>query len=72
MTLDLHGTKHEDVRKILDSKLYECMKKKVSRLTVITGHSDEMRKLVREVAKDYNITAVTSLFSEAEMLLDLI
>lgn len=44
MEIDLHGIKHEDVKRMLDVAIWDCMKKKKSRLHVITGNSDEMKK----------------------------
>jgi DNA-nicking Smr family endonuclease len=68
--LDLHGVKHEDVKQILDKRIWECMKSKKKRLWVITGHSDEMKRIVRDVSRDYGITAVESMFNSAELILD--
>lgn len=72
MEVDLHGIKHEDVKQILDAHIWKCMSKKMSRLWVITGHSEDMRQIVTNVAREYGLTAVTSLFNEAEMIIDFI
>lgn len=70
MTLDLHGTKHEDVKQILDNTIWECMKKKKSRLWIITGNSSEMKKIVVDVASEYGLLAVESMFNTAEIIID--
>lgn len=70
MEIDLHGVKHEDVKQILDKHIWECMKKKKLRLWVITGNSDDMKRIVKEVSHEYGLTAVESLFNSAEILID--
>lgn len=70
MELDLHGIKHEDVKQTLDKHIWDCMKKKRSRLWVITGHSDEMKKIVKTVTSEYGLTAVESMFNPAEIIID--
>ena len=72
MELDLHGTKHEDVKQILDKTIWECMKKKKSRLYVITGNSLDMKKIVSDVSREHGLTAVESMFNPAEILIDFI
>ena len=68
--LDLHGVKHEDVKQILDQRIWECMKQKKKRLWVITGNSPEMKRIVVEVVKDYGATAIQSMFNTAEIIID--
>ena len=70
MKLDLHEVKHADVKQLLDTTIYQCMNKKCARLYVITGNSDEMRRIVVDVAKDYYATAVQNMFNTAEIILD--
>ncbi len=72
MEIDLHGIKHEDVKQFLDKAIWECMKKKKSRLYVITGNSDDMKKIVTTVSREHGLTAVESMFNSAELLIDLI
>jgi len=70
MKLDLHGVKHADVKQLLDTTIYECMNNKCTRLYVITGNSDEMKRIVVDVAKDHGVTAVQNMFNTAEIILD--
>ena len=72
MTLDLHGTKHEDVQQLLDAFIYKHMTKKTSRIYVITGNSEEMKKIVSKIASEYGLTAVENMFHSAEMIIDFI
>jgi DNA-nicking Smr family endonuclease len=71
MTLDLHGTKHEDVTPLLDAFIYKHMKKKTSRVYIITGNSEDMKKIVSKVATEHGLTAVENMFHSAEMIIDL-
>jgi DNA-nicking Smr family endonuclease len=72
MTLDLHGTKHEDAQKLLDAFFYEHMRKNSSRVYVITGNSDKMKQIVSRVASEHGLSAVENMFHSAEMLIDLV
>lgn len=70
-TLDLHGVKHQDVKQLLDSSIWECMQKSKPRLWVITGNSDEMKQIVVSVVSEYGLCAVENLFSSAELIIEL-
>ena len=72
MEIDLHGIKHEDVKRMLDVAIWDCMNKNKSRIYVITGNSDEMKKIVSDVSREHGLTAVQSMFNSAEILIDLI
>lgn len=52
-TIDLHGIKHENVGSTLDAFIWECMKCNASAIKVITGNSEEMRKIVYGLANEY-------------------
>ena len=53
-TLDLHGIKHSEVPKLVDQFLWENMSKKTTEVEIITGISDQMKKIVIETVDDYN------------------
>jgi len=53
-TLDLHGYKHSEVPKLVDQFLWENMKVKSSEVEIITGISDNMKRIVIETINDYN------------------
>lgn len=53
-TLDLHGFKHSEVPKLIDQFLWENMKLKSSEVEIITGISDNMKKIVIQTINDYN------------------
>ena len=54
--LDLHGTKHAEVQRKLDDFLWENMQAGNETVDVITGISDEMKKLVRDIAAEYGMS----------------
>jgi hypothetical protein len=54
MKLDLHGIKHEDVKRKLDVFFWECMQKNKKHVEVITGMSDKMKEIVISVSSEYN------------------
>lgn len=38
MKIDLHGVKHEDVKRRLDVFLWESMQRNMTQVEVVTGH----------------------------------
>lgn len=55
--LDLHGTRHEEVARKLENFLYEHIQRGTAEVSIVTGNSSEMKKLVTEIAKEYNMEA---------------
>ena len=70
--LDLHGIKHEDVGSLLDSFIWENMKRKVTGVSVITGNSPEMKRIVSDIAKEYGFEVVDSIGNSASVNINLI
>jgi DNA-nicking Smr family endonuclease len=52
--IDLHGIKHGNVQKELDQFFWQMMQKDHLEVEVITGISNSMKEIVKEVSKDYN------------------
>jgi hypothetical protein len=71
-SLDLHGVKHADVGPLVDSFIWEHMKKKSSGIKIITGNSPEMRKIVTELAAEYGFTIVDCFGKTTEVLINLV
>lgn len=55
MEIDLHGTKHSQVRTKLDRFIWVCMQNNVICANIITGNSEKMKKLVAQVLKEYKL-----------------
>lgn len=63
--IDLHGVKHKDVEKIVHDAVCQFDLPFV----IITGHSNHMRKLVREAVKSFGLKADISLINDARMVI---
>lgn len=58
MVLDLHGTKHQDVSAKFDTFIWEAMQNNEVEVSVITGNSTSMHKIVRELMVEYGLSIV--------------
>lgn len=56
MKIDLHGVKHEDVKRRLDVFLWESMQRNMTQVEVVTGHSTKMKEIVYEVCQEYGFS----------------
>jgi len=70
--LDLHGTFHKDVKVKVDKFISKCILEKAQEVEVVTGHSDRMKELVNEVLDDYNLKAVTPIFNNGTLLINML
>jgi DNA-nicking Smr family endonuclease len=70
MEIDLHGVKHEDVGRILDTFIWEQMKRKSGGIKIITGNSPEMKKIVSQIVAEYGFIAVESYCNSASMIVN--
>ncbi len=52
--IDLHGIKHENVQRELDQFFWSMMKSNHFEVEVITGISNIMKDIVKDISKDYN------------------
>ena len=60
--LDLHGIKHEDVKRVLD-RIINRLWAKNEGLTIITGHSEKMKKIVVDILDEYELEYTIGDFS---------
>jgi DNA-nicking Smr family endonuclease len=67
--IDLHGIKHEDVQRELDTFFWESMKKNLSQVEVVTGISDKMKSIVNDVAKDYGFNVSDKYFNPGSLII---
>lgn len=51
--IDLHGIKHEDVKRVLDVFFWEMIQRNVRSFNVITGISQRMKDIVVETSNEY-------------------
>jgi DNA-nicking Smr family endonuclease len=52
--IDLHGIKHEDVRRSLDRFFWEKMQNNHSEVEIVTGISIKMKEIVKGISNEYN------------------
>jgi len=54
-TLDLHGIKHEKASGLVIRFIEDNWNKNGEQLEIITGHSNEMKKIVKKVLDEYKL-----------------
>ena len=67
LIFDLHGVKHKDVFTHVDKFIGEHILLGNLQVQIITGHSDKMKKLVKEVLVDYGIESEQSFFDNSTL-----
>ena len=70
-TLDLHGLKHEYVYKIVDQFIGGHIIKRTSEISIITGRSIKMKKIVSEILTDYHIIAREEFANPGKLIISL-
>lgn len=71
-TLDLHGIKHSEVSRVLDEFIWEGMKKKESTIEVITGKSEQMKRIVTDLTQEYNLACYQDFKNEGKIIIKLV
>ena len=71
-SLDLHGIKHSEVQKHLDSFIWENMNKGSREIDVITGISEQMKKIVRDIVIDYNMNCYEEPLNPGKIIIKLV
>ena len=70
-SLDLHGTRHGDVFNKVDKFIGEHLLKGTPAITIITGHSPEMKKHVATVLDQYEMYGQESVVNNGQLTVDL-
>jgi len=71
-TLDLHGTKHIDVFKKVDTFLGESIIRGIIEVEIITGYSSDMKSLVNIVLDDYGLESEEDFLNKGKLVVKLI
>lgn len=58
MKLDLHGKSHYEVNSLVDSFIWDSMKKDLIEVEIVTGNSDRMKEFVIEIINEYKLEYV--------------
>ena len=69
--LDLHNIRHQDVQTKLDRFLGEHMMKGSDEVRIVTGNSDDMKKVVDDVLNDYGLTSQSSPLNNGILIIKL-
>ena len=72
MTLDLHGTKHEHVNRMVDMFIWECIQNNIHQCKVITGNSEVMKQIVIGCVNDHGLTVNNFFNTGGELIIDLV
>jgi DNA-nicking Smr family endonuclease len=70
--LDLHGKRHEEVSRILENFLYEHMTKKTREVEIITGNSQQMKTIVKDIVGEYGMEATEQWGNNGIMIVKLV
>jgi DNA-nicking Smr family endonuclease len=70
--LDLHGIKHSEVKVLLDQFLWENMQKKQKEVSIITGISEQMKRIVKECVDDYNMVYQEDFLNPGKIIVKLV
>ena len=66
--IDLHEIKHENVQKELDQFYWQMMQKGHSEVEVVTGISNRMKEIVKQVSEDYNFTVLETAINPGSLI----
>lgn len=54
--LDLHGIKHQRVKKVIDDFIWDCIKSDISQIKIVTGNSSDMKEESCSIIKEYGFS----------------
>ena len=69
--LDLHGLKHEHVYKVVDQFIGGHIIKRTTEVSIITGRSIKMKKIVSEILTDYHVTSQEEFANPGKLIINL-
>ena len=70
--IDLHGVKHEQVSNLLDRFIWDAMRRGLTSIDIITGNSEAMKTIVKDVLSEYELVAENSITNTGMLLVNLI
>ena len=71
IVLDLHGVKHKDVSQKVDKFIGYHLLEGTPSISIITGHSKEMKNHVSRVLDDYEMYSQESILNPGKITVDL-
>jgi len=70
--LDLHGTFYRDVSKKVHSFIGKCILDKAQEVEIITGNSDRMKELVKQVLSEYNLKSESPIYNKGTLIINML
>lgn len=71
-TLDLHGVKHAEVMSIVDGFLWENMNNSSVEVEIITGVSEQMKRIVYDICDEYKMICKEDYFNKGKLIIKII
>jgi DNA-nicking Smr family endonuclease len=71
-TLDLHGVKHSEVQSMFDEFIYENMKLDTKEVEIITGISEQMKRIVRNLSDEYSMDCYDHPLNPGKIIIKLV
>ena len=62
--IDLHGVKHQNVQRKLDTFLTEHMNGNKNSIIIVTGNSVKMKEITKKVLSDYGLSGEPTFLNE--------
>ena len=72
MKLDLHGVKHENVSRKIDTFIWDSFGRSLHQVVIVTGNSPEMKKLVNKCLDEYGLVSYEHSLNTGVLIVDLI
>ena len=70
--LDLHGIFYRDVSEKVHSFISNCIVDKAQEVEIITGNSDRMKELVKQVLIEYNLKSESPIYNNGTLIINML
>ena len=70
--LDLHGTFYRDVSEKVHSFIGKCIIDKAQEVEIITGNSDRMKELVKQVLSEYSLKSESPIYNKGTLIINML
>ena len=70
--LDLHGTFYRDVNEKVHNFIGKCIVDKAQEVEIITGNSDRMKELVKQVLGEYNLKSESPIYNNGTLIINML
>ena len=70
--LDLHGTFYRDVSTKVHRFISKCIMDKTQEVEIVTGNSDRMKEIVREVLSEYNLKSESPIYNNGTLIVNML